>query len=109
MRVFTCSEKLAQVAPSITLWSQVYEKLTISTGLKELEDSSHFGYLCDLPIATIAPYGQRMVGTKYLPPRLPTLDTVNVPFAKSSFVKDPFAALSLSCKSSSLILTIDLS
>jgi hypothetical protein len=50
--------------------------------------------VCALPIAIIAVCGLRIVGTKYLPPILPTLETLNVASAKSSAVNFPFAALS---------------
>lgn len=72
-------------------------------GLKFYLLSSHLGYLWDFPIATIAPIGQRIVGTKYFPPKFPTDDTENVPWAKSSLVKVPLAALSQNSKMSLLI------
>lgn len=49
-----------------------------------LVSSVNLAILWAYPIAIIAAYGLKIVGTKYLPPMLPTLDTLNVPSAKSS-------------------------
>ncbi len=51
----------------------------------------------------IAAWGLRIVGTKYLPPRFPTLETLNVASSKSALVKPPLSTLFLNSMSSLLI------
>ena len=59
-------------------------------------------------MAMIATYGLRIVGTKYLPPMLPTDDTLKVESAKSSAVNLFAAVLSINSFKSASIFKIDL-
>ena len=95
------------MAPSKTLWSAVMLKLIWSVGLRDREPSSsvkYFGVFTDLPIAIMAACGLRMVGTKYLPPIFPTLETEKDESSKSLcynslfwiFFMSPFKSLLIS-------------
>jgi hypothetical protein len=59
-------------------------------------------------MAMIATYGLRIVGTKYLPPMLPTDDTLKVESAKSSAVNLFAAVRSINDFRSASIFRIDL-
>jgi len=56
--------------------------------------STYSAFLYALPNAMIEPWGGKIVGTKYLPPILPTLLIEKVPFAKSDATNFDSLALS---------------
>ena len=85
---FNFWENRATLAPSIILWSAVMLNVIQSIGSHMFSlPSTYLGTLCDLPIAIMAAAGLKIVGTKYLPPILPTLLTENVPLLKSSWIR----------------------
>ena len=105
---------LATVAPSSTLWSADMLILIASIGTHLYPfglvlSSTYKGTFLDFPIAIIAPYGLKIVGTKYVPPMFPTLDTLNVAFSKSLGLSYPLSAFSLRLIISLLISKILLS
>ena len=64
IRDFMRVAKWATVAPSSTRWSALMLKLTACAGTKSPSSSRYFAKVWALPIAIIAHWGLRMVGTK---------------------------------------------
>ena len=69
---------------------------------------TYFGVLVDFPIAMIAAYGLKIVGTKYLPPMFPTELTEKVPSSKSLRTSSFAFTLRTRSLSSKLIYLMDL-
>jgi len=71
--------------------------------------STYLATFWALPMAMMATWGLRMVGTKPVPPMFPTLEMLKVASSKSEAVSLPCSTLSLSATMSELICKILLS